>query len=442
MNITVGFDVSWMSPSNISGGVFQYAVRLISALSKYTDLNIVVILREKAENYFNDLIKYNNFKRVSLQDYTSILELVETESINVIHTPLQFIINICTTQIPMIISLHDLQHFHHPDFFSETQIDFRNSYYKRSIESCERIIVSFNHVKYDIIKYLHISPDIIDICPVGIEPANHFDISEISFIKQKYDLSNDYLFYAANTWKHKNHINLIKALKILHTKYNKILSLVCTGLIYDDFYKEIEKEIIKQGVIDHVKFLGYLPEKDMLTIMKGANLVVIPTLYEAGSYPLLEAMAYHVPVICSNVTALPQQIGDIAYTFNPADVNEMAQKIYYMIEDDNFRINNIKNSKYQIQKLSWEKNIPLFIETYQKTIKSFYEKTKSSYFYNYTSNFEFFISDYYKRRIISQEIKNKKLQAELHRMKHSLSWRLTRPIRNSKILMDLLKLLK
>ena len=114
MNITVGFDVSWMSPSNISGGVFQYAVRLISALSKYTDLNIVVILRENAENYFNDLIKYNNFKRVSLQDYTSILELVETESINVIHTPLQFIINICTTQIPMIISLHDLQHFHHP----------------------------------------------------------------------------------------------------------------------------------------------------------------------------------------------------------------------------------------------------------------------------------------------------------------------------------------
>ena len=86
--------------------------------------------------------------------------------------------------------------------------------------------------------------------------------------------------------------------------------------------------------------------------------------------------------------------------------------------------------------------IDAVIETYQKTIKSFYEKTKSSYFYNYTSNFEFFISDYYKRRIISQENKNKKLQTELHRMKHSLSWRLTRPIRNSKILMDLLKLLK
>ena len=318
MKPTVGFVLTWMRADNSSGGVFQYAQRLVNALVKYTDLKIVAIVTGAIGESFKQLRGYNNFKEISIDHTKPFQQILAKDNIDVVHTPVQSN-NLYTTQAPMIITLHDLQHIILPENFSEAEKKFRNIHYKKAAEFSERIIVSYDHVRDDIVKYFDIPYEKIDVCPFGIEQPLDLSSLNVDDIKHKYILPDNYIFYAANTWKHKNHINLIRALEVVHSKYKQDVHLICTGERSGDFYPVVENEILNCELEDKIHFLGYIPEKEMLKIMTNSTLVVIPTRYEAGSIPLIEAMNYGMPVICSNVTSLPRQIGDERFTFDPIE---------------------------------------------------------------------------------------------------------------------------
>ncbi|MFM6269887.1 MAG: glycosyltransferase, partial [Dolichospermum sp.] len=87
-------------------------------------------------------------------------------------------------------------------------------------------------------------------------------------------------------------------------------------------------------------------------LYKNCALVVVPTLYEAGSFPLLEAMFLEVPVICSSVTSLPETIGDSRFIFDPLNIEEMGNLIVNMLNDEPLRMANIKNNQARIEKLT------------------------------------------------------------------------------------------
>jgi len=444
MNITVGFDVTFMNARDKVGGIFQYAERLISMLVSHTGMNIVAMVPAQDGNIFESLKGYPNFKEIPIGISALFSEIVERENIEVIHRPLQYYRR-CTLSVPMIITLHDIQHFHYPEFFTDEKIKFRNIFYKRSAEFSERVIVSFNHVKEDLIKFYGIPFNKIDICGVGMEEPKSLNPSILQGIKNKYEIPESYLFYAANTWRHKNHINLIKALRIVHDKYQQKISLVCTGQKTQDFFPEIEKEINKLALNGVVKFLGYIPEEEMLLIMSNATLVVIPTLYEAGSYPLLEAMTYSVPVICSSVTSLPEHIGDSRFIFDPHNVDGIAEKINLMLIDEKLRKENIENSRRQIDKIKWEEKVWTFVESYRKAIDGFNRKKRdiSFPFSEFVCNYEFLLNSYYENILNKREdiikrkdeiikSKDEKIQRKeeiIRSMQKSLSWRITELLR-------------
>ena len=97
------------------------------------------------------------------------------------------------------------------------------------------------------------------------------------------------------------------------------------------------------------------------------RLVVIPTLYEAGSGPLYEAMRYQVPVICAETTSLPETINNPKYIFNPKIIGELISLITRMLSDENELINNKINSKNRMKELG-EKN---YYSSFEKVYKIF-----------------------------------------------------------------------
>ena len=94
--------------------------------------------------------------------------------------------------------------------------------------------------------------------------------------------------------------------------------------------------------------------------------MVIPTLYEAGSGPLYEAMRYSSPVICSNITSLPETIGNDKFIFDPNSVNEMTALIKKMLTDDGFRKENLDNSKKRMASLKAVDYANNIIDVYKK----------------------------------------------------------------------------
>ena len=77
-----------------------------------------------------------------------------------------------------------------------------------------------------------------------------------------------------------------------------------------------------------------LDYEDLPYVYKMSKMLVMPSLFESISIPVFEAFALKVPVCCSNVVALPEQIGDAGLLFEPFDVEDMAFKILKILDDE------------------------------------------------------------------------------------------------------------
>ena len=301
--------------------------------------------------------------------FNPLRNILNKYNIDIFHVPFQSS-PIYGIKKPVIITMHDVQELHFPEYFNSFERMSRAIGFKKAIDESDHIIVSFSHVREDLLKYFEIKDDKVSVCPLPLAD-DWFNSSKISSKKElidRYQIYDNYILYPAATWQHKNHINLLKALKILKDN-SKEVNLVCTGN-QTDYFANIENEIISLGLKDNVKFLGIVSEEDLIGLYHLARLVVIPTLYEAGSGPLFEAMRYNIPVICSNVTSLPESIGNKEFVFNPKKPEEIAKLIFKGLYDKDFRESNIENSKNRINFYKEQNFIKPFINAYNKAISS------------------------------------------------------------------------
>jgi len=392
----VGFYIHHTTIS--AGGIFTYSIGILKQLLKSDQIEKIVVITSKEVNEklkeisSNPKVEIANINRndpivkLRLSCYFALLilsmplgniffrvfnwlnpyskTLIE-KKLSLFHVPVQYA-PIYKTKIPVIITMHDLQEYHFPEFFSFKDKLHRKVNNKIAILDSDRIIVSFNHVKNDILKYFKVAEEKISVCPPPFADNWFAETKETDWItlSKKYNLEENFVLYPAATWRHKNHLGLLSAIEILVREKNEI-HLVCTGKKID-FYKEIHRKIIEYGLSKNVHFLGIVPEEDLIGLYKNARLVVIPTLYEAGSGPLYEAMRYGIPVICSNVTSLPETIGNEDFIFNPNDSEEMIKKLKLGLFNEEFRKRNIINSKEKMGKFRQINFYENFIDAYKK----------------------------------------------------------------------------
>jgi glycosyltransferase involved in cell wall biosynthesis len=275
-------------------------------------------------------------------------KIIESSEVDVFHVPVQHSL-IYKTKTPVIITMHDIQEYHFPEFFSLIERLHRAIKNKMAIWDSDHIIVSFNHIKNDIVKHFNIKEEKVSVCPPPFAEDWFVEKNESDWneIRNKYGLERKFILYPAATWIHKNHTKLLEATKIIIDE-GLDFDLVCTGN-KTTYYIKILKSIEELELTDYAHFLGIVPEQDLISLYKNSSLVVIPTLYEAGSAPLYEAMRYQVPVICSNVTSLPYTIESAEFLFDPTDVDTLVEKIKNGLEDEQFRKRNVENSKLRMQ---------------------------------------------------------------------------------------------
>jgi glycosyltransferase involved in cell wall biosynthesis len=289
------------------------------------------------------------------------------KSISLFHVPVQYS-PVYGLAVPVIITMHDLQEYHYPEFFSVTEKIHRRINNQLAIFYSDHIIVSFKHVKEDILKFFKVNDSKVSVCPPPFSESWFLskDESTWEMLSSKFGLKKKYLLYPAATWRHKNHLSLIRVLKKLREQENDV-ELVCTGNKTEHF-KEIQSVIDVLDLSKAVHFLGIVSEVDLIGLYKNSSLVVIPTLYEAGSGPLYEAMRYGIPVVCSNVTSLPETIGNSEFMFNPNNNEEMLSRIKCGLYDEEFRRRNVQNSHDRMRVLEKNNYAECFFNTYKKLL--------------------------------------------------------------------------
>ena len=262
-----------------------------------------------------------------------------------IHFPLQHLPSF-GWNLPVVGTVHDLQELHFPDFFDPNIRASRDWLNRASMSAATRIVVSYEHVRADIQRFYPEHAAKAHVCPIPIDTGwlrqSPFDEDDV---ERRYDLTEPFFFYPAQTWRHKNHIGLVRAMAILKSSGAPVPLVVCTGRL-NDFYPVIQQEVANAGLENRIKFLGVVSEADLRNLYIRCRLVIVPTMYEAGSFPVMEAMLLHVPVVCSNVTSLPETIGDTEFVFNPFDVEDIARVLKLGMCDDDF----IKRCRHSSEK--------------------------------------------------------------------------------------------
>jgi glycosyltransferase involved in cell wall biosynthesis len=129
---------------------------------------------------------------------------------------------------------------------------------------------------------------------------------------------------------------LIEAFKIIRQRYNDIY-LVLSGSQQNNYFHVLEK-IKTLGLDSEVKHLGYVGYEDIPSLYKLSIMLVMPTLFESVSIPIYEAFSLNVPVCCSRVVGLPEQVGEAALLFDPFNVNDIVEKISLYLDNEETRI--------------------------------------------------------------------------------------------------------
>lgn len=286
--------------------------------------------------------------------------------IDIIHCPNQYIPK--TDKVKLITTMHDVQELHYPKFFDAQTRAYRATGYLDYLTRASRIVVSYNHVKEDLVRYFQVTEDKISVLLVRMDNLWIKKYLGSNYKFESTDITGNFLLYPANTWEHKNHLNLIKALAILRNEKRLKIHLICTGH-KTEFFKEIENLISELNISDQVEFRGVVSEEELYHLYRSCRGVVIPSLYEAGSFPLYESILLGVPVICSNVTSLPETIMNEDALFNPDDPGQIASKLLQMWINEGFREDCKRKLCSAKEKLYQNDPLPILQQIYAETMK-------------------------------------------------------------------------
>lgn len=229
---------------------------------------------------------------------------------------------------PGILTIHDLQHLHHPEFFSPEAWEERERLYRESAEAARHILCISEFTRQDVHKHYGIPLD--KLSTVWNIPSRHvwrqLDARERQALLAGMGLDGPFLFFPAHCWPHKNHAKLVEAFHLAAAELPRELKLVLTGRAFAPDHPAAEL-IRAHGLEARVQHLGYRSPLEIRALFQGCLGLVFPSLFEGFGMPVAEAMIAGKPVVCSNLTSLPEIAGDAALTFDPHDARDIAARL-------------------------------------------------------------------------------------------------------------------
>jgi glycosyltransferase involved in cell wall biosynthesis len=299
---------------NYLGGINSFTLGLIEELEK-KNIKVIIYTNKESEKFLKIKFKKskifvfnkNKFYLLFVQFFCIIFNLEKTfcaienyyyssikkkieDNCNIFYCPLSYL-KPYNLKIPTLCSPHDFQHLHYPKYFKYLKLKYRTIAFNLTVKKSTKIQASSYFIKRDIQKNYNINHKKITIINEGV--SNKFKFSAIKF------KANDYIFFPAQLWFHKNHLMVLNSLKLIYEKYKINLKIILVGDKFDAYNNILN--FIKKNKELNINYLGKVDFKKLLNLYKNCKLVISPSLYESSSIPILEACKIGRPVICSNI---------------------------------------------------------------------------------------------------------------------------------------------
>lgn len=385
----IGIDArSILNPEkNPAIGVGHYTYQLVRHLLKLDQRNQYELffdyrLRQKDVKKFskpNVKIKYfpwSDYKKYLPGAYSEILGLatLSRKDFDVLH------ITSPDARVPLgyrgkvVCTFQDLAVYKYPKHYPQGK-RLKARYNRRAMAArADKLIAVSDNTKKDLIDLFNVPAEkiamIYNAADERFFQAMKIDKEKLKEdLKERFRIEKDFVLFVGTLEPIKNVTRLIQAFKVFKDKNAKSgnprgYQLVLAGkkgwLAKE--YLQIAKDF---GLENDVKFLGYVEGEDLKKLMKGAKLFVMPSLYEGFGMTVLEAMACKTPSIISDIDPLRKIAGNAVEYVNPRDIEEIAQKIGELIENDERKRELARSGFERAKNFSWEKCARETLEVYE-----------------------------------------------------------------------------
>ena len=362
-----------------ASGARQRELKLLPAVLEQLEHigaeSYVYVSQYLSDSLLSHLIGDNNKTKIirvpipSIPTYQRILKGISywkrqivNDKIDVFHTAYY---PIPLLKIPTILTVHDLRFIHMPKTYNRARYWFLRFTVPYSLRLTSRIIAVSENTKNDLVRFFKIPSEKIDVSYNPISSnlvSTNNDIKSIE-MKKKLSLPDKFILYVGNLEPRKNLERLLKAFILVGPKINyKLVILGKPEWGIDALFNIVKQNNLGNDVI----FTGYVDEDDLYSVYRLASLLAFPSLHEGFGIPVIESMACGIPVLTSNVSALPEVAGDAAMLINPYSVQSIADGILAILTDEKLQYHLIEKGYERIKVFNRNKSAKAVIESYQK----------------------------------------------------------------------------
>jgi len=255
-----------------------------------------------------------------------------------------------SSSCPRVTTVHDLVFKKYPSTVDPLILSTQTKRLKKIVAEGTHVIADSLSTKIDLVEIYGLAETKIDVIYPGLDPIyKPQSLKEIERVKTKYRLPKDYILSLGKDEPRKNLERLIKACDGLS------YPLVLTG--QSGWGKQSE------SVGSSIIRTGYIEDADLPGLYSGAHVFAYPSLYEGFGFPVLEAMACGTPVVTSNISSLPEIVGDAGILVDPLSIDLIKQGILHIGEE---RGKYINLGIARAQNFNWESTAKQVMEVYEK----------------------------------------------------------------------------
>jgi glycosyltransferase involved in cell wall biosynthesis len=251
-----------------------------------------------------------------------------------------------------VLTVHDLIFERYPQHHTWKNRFFLKLGMPLFVRAADAIIAVSQHTKRDIIELYGAPAQKIHVIYEGIdERFSPVDAVGVKAVRQKYGIERPYLLMVGTLEPRKNHVAALRALARLKAEGFPHCLVIAGG--HGWLFDPIQSLVGELGLSADVIFTGRVPDDDLPALYSDADCFLMPSLYEGFGFPVLEAMACGAPVVCSNVSSLPEVAGDAALMVEPEDDGALAAAVGRLLTEPNLRSQVRQRGEKQAAGLRW-----------------------------------------------------------------------------------------
>lgn len=351
-------------------GIGTYVRNLVHELARQDDDAEYVLLCAAADREalaalgprFQPLtVRAGNY---SAREQWSIPWAVATSGVDLFHAPHYVVPYLITGRF--VVTIHDCIHLRFPQYLpAPGAIYYAQAMMRHAARRARRVLTVSQASKDDILRYLRVPTEKVEVIYNALDPklASEPTAEDVAHVRERFLLTSPFVLYTGNIKPHKNVDRLIEAFAILRRDGFEDVKLLIIG---DEIskYPNLRRLVHRHQLHQQVRFLGFVPDATLGVLYRLASVFVFPSLFEGFGLPPLEAMAAGAPVVTSNVSSLPEVVGDAALLVDPMDPGAIAHGMARVLGNPRLREELVRRGYERVKTFSWERSVARVRQVY------------------------------------------------------------------------------